>query len=153
VLFIDGDPCEVRSLGLRAAVLWRDRDNAELVIPNQTFFTSTTVTYTGSDTLRRSQVLVSAAYHHDPVEVIDLLEATARSQTRILQSPPAKGLLLRYGDSSIDYALRFWIANPMDNVSICSQVQAGIWRAFRERDIEMPFPQQVQYQVEGPPKS
>ncbi|MCP9930734.1 mechanosensitive ion channel [Cyanobium sp. AMD-g] len=153
VLFIDGDPCEVRSLGLRAAVLWRDRDNAELVIPNQTFFTSTTVTYTGSDTLRRSQVLVSAAYHHDPEEVIALLEATARSQKRILASPAPKGLLLRYGDSSIDYALRFWIANPMDNVSICSEVQAGIWRAFRDRGIEIPFPQQVQYQVEGPPKS
>jgi len=153
VLFIDGDPCEVRSLGLRAAVLWRDRDNAELVIPNQTFFTSTTVTYTGTDTLRRSQVLVSAAYHHDPDEVIALLEATARSQSRILATPAPKGLLLRYGDSSIDYALRFWIANPMDNVSICSEVQAAIWRVFRDRQIEIPFPQQVQYQVDGPPKS
>lgn len=153
VLFIDGDPCEVRNLGLRAAVLWRDRDNAELVIPNQTFFTSTTVTYTGTDTLRRSQVLVSAAYHHDPAEVIALLEATARGQSRILATPAPKGLLLRYGDSAIDYALRFWIANPMDNVSICSDVQAAIWRAFRDRQIEIPFPQQVQYQVEGPPKS
>ncbi|MBD2548644.1 mechanosensitive ion channel [Microcystis elabens FACHB-917] len=153
VLFIDGDPCEVRSLGLRAAVLWRDRDNAELVIPNQTFFTNTTVTYTGTDTLRRSQVLVSAAYHHDPSEVMALLEATARAQSRILATPAPKGLLLRYGDSAIDYALRFWIANPMDNVSICSEVQAAIWRAFRDRQIEIPFPQQVQYRVEGPPKS
>ena len=153
VLFIDGDPCEVRSLGLRAAVLWRDRDNAELVIPNQTFFTNTTVTYTGTDTLRRSQVLVSAAYHHDPDEVITLLEATARGQSRILATPAPKGLLLRYGDSSIDYALRFWIANTMDNVSICSEVQAAIWRAFRDRQIEIPFPQQVQYRVEGPPRS
>ena len=153
VLFLDGDPCEVRSLGLRAAVLWRDRDNAELVIPNQTFFTNTTVTYTGSDTLRRSQVLVSAAYHHDPEKVIALLEATALSQSRVLPTPAPKGLLLRYGDSSIDYALRFWIANPMDNVSICSDVQAGIWQAFRDRNIEIPFPQQVQYRVEGPPKS
>jgi potassium-dependent mechanosensitive channel len=153
VLFIDGDPCEVRSLGLRAAVLWRDRDNAELVIPNQTFFTNTTVTYTGTDTLRRSQVLVSAAYHHDPEEVIALLEATAHGQSRILASPAPKGLLLRYGDSAIDYALRFWIANPMDNVSICSEVQAAVWRAFRDRQIEIPFPQQVQYHVEGPPES
>lgn len=153
VLFIDGDPCEVRSLGLRAAVLWRDRDNAELVIPNQTFFTNTTVTYTGTDTLRRSQVLVSAAYHHNPDDVIALLEATARGQSRVLATPAPKGLLLRYGDSAIDYALRFWIANPMDNVSICSEVQAAIWRAFRDRQIEIPFPQQVQYQVEGPPKS
>ena len=55
ILFIDGDPCEVRELGLRAAVLWRQRDNAELVVPNQEFFTTTTTTYTGSDHLRRGR--------------------------------------------------------------------------------------------------
>lgn len=82
ILFIDGDPCEVRSLGLRAAVLWRDRDNAELVIPNQDFFTTTTVTYTGTDRLRRSQVEVAAAYRHDPAQVIPLLEDVARLSPR-----------------------------------------------------------------------
>jgi small-conductance mechanosensitive channel len=143
VLFIDGDPCEVRSFGLRAAVLWRDRDNAELVIPNQTFFTDTTITYTGSDRLRRSQVLVGAAYRHDPAEVIAVLEATARAHPRILPAPAPRALLLAYGDSSINYALRFWIADPMQNVSICSEVQTAIWQAFRDRNIEIPFPQRV----------
>ncbi|MFO7628419.1 MAG: mechanosensitive ion channel [Prochlorococcaceae cyanobacterium] len=151
VLFVDGDPCEVRRLGLRAAVLWRDRDNAELVIPNQTFFTTTTTTYTGSDRLRRSQVLVGAAYHHDPAAVIALLEATALGCPRVLQQPPPKGLVLHYGASAVEYALRFWIANPMDNVGICSEVQSAIWQAFRQQGIEIPFPQQVQYQVAGAP--
>jgi potassium efflux system protein len=151
VLVIDGDPCEVRSLGLRAAVLWRDRDNAELVIPNQTFFTSTTITYTGSDSLRRAQVLVGAAYRHDPAEVTALLEATARGVARVLPLPAPKALILQYGDSSVDYALRFWIANPMDNGSICSEVRAAVWLAFRDHGIEIPFPHQVQYQVKGAP--
>ncbi len=143
VLFIDGDPCEVRSLGLRAAVLWRNRDNAELVIPNQTFFTNTTTTYTGSDSLRRSQVLVSAAYHQDPEQVMALLEATASGCTRVLAEPAPKGLLLSYGDSSINYAVRFWIANPMDNVGICSEIANAIWHAFKQQGIEIPFPQLV----------
>ncbi len=151
VLFVDGDPCEVRSLGLRAAVLWRDRDNAELVIPNQTFFTTTTTTYTGSDRLRRSQVLVGAAYRHDPALVVTLLERTARGVEGVLASPPPRGLVLSYGDSSIQYALRFWIANPMDNVSICSAVNAAVWQAFRQQGIEIPFPQRVQYSISGPP--
>ncbi|WP_259719981.1 mechanosensitive ion channel family protein [Synechococcus sp. CS-1328] len=148
VLFIDGDPCEVRSLGLRAAVLWRDRDNAELVIPNQTFFTSTTTTYTGSDRMRRSQVSVGAAYRHDPEQVVALLEATARAQTRVLPFPPPKALVLGYGESSINYALRFWIANPMDNVSICSEVNMAVWKAFDAAGIEIPFPQMVVKTIE-----
>ena len=147
VLFIDGDPCEVRSLGLRAAVLWRDRDNAELVIPNQTFFTATTTTYTGSDRLRRSQISVGASYRHDPRQVMALLEATALATPRVLAQPAPKALLLGYGDSAVEYALRFWIANPMDNVSICSDVNAAVWHTFTEQGIEIPYPQQVVHEA------
>ena len=152
VLMLDGDPCEVRRLGLRATLLWRDRDNAELLIPNQTFFTEAATTYTASDRMRRSQVSVGAAYHHDPGQVIALLEATALEVPRVLPQPAPKALLLSYGDSAINYALRFWIANPMDNVGICSEVNQAIWSAFQREGIEIPFPQQVQYVQPWPPE-
>ena len=152
VLMLDGDPCEVRRLGLRATLLWRSRDNAELLIPNQTFFTEAATTYTASDRMRRSQVSVGAAYHHDPVEVIALLEATALDVPRVLPQPAPKALLLSYGDSAINYALRFWISNPMDNVTICSEVNQAIWRAFKLQGIEIPFPQQVEYSMVWPPE-
>lgn len=152
VLMLDGDPCEVRSLGLRATLLWRDRDNAELLIPNQTFFTEAATTYTASDRMRRSQVNIGAAYHHDPAEVISLLEATALEVARVLPQPAPKALLLNYADSAINYGLRFWIANPMDNVGICSEVNQAIWQAFRRGGIEIPFPQHVEYSMQWPPE-
>ena len=99
--------------------------------------------------MRRSQVNVGAAYHHDPVIVIALLEATALQVPRVLQEPAPKALLLSYGDFAINYALRFWIANPMENSGICSEVRRAIWHAFQAHEIEIPFPQQVQYQLEG----
>jgi small-conductance mechanosensitive channel len=152
VLMLDGDPCEVRSLGLRATLLWRDRDNAELLIPNQTFFTEAATTYTASDRMRRSQVSIGAAYHHNPAEVIALLEATALEVARVLTQPAPKALLLNYGDSAINYGLRFWIANPMENVGICSEVNQAIWQAFRNNSIEIPFPQHVEYSMQWPPE-
>jgi len=153
VLMIDGDPCEVRRLGLRATLLWRDRDNAELLIPNQTFFTEATTTYTASDRMRRSQVSVGAAYHHDPATVITLLEATALQVPRVLPAPAPKALLQSYGDSAINYTLSFWITNPMDNGAICSEVNQAIWTAFQQHAIEIPFPQQVQYDLPWPPQA
>jgi potassium efflux system protein len=147
VLFIDGDPCEVRSLGLRAAVLWRDRDNAELVIPNQTFFTATTTTYTGSDRLRRSEMQIGVAYRHDPVKVIALLEEVARATAGVLGEPGPRAFLLGYGDSAINYSLRYWIDNPLGNVSIKSAVSQAVWHAFAAQGIEIPFPQRVVHQV------
>ena len=152
VLMLDGDPCEVRRLGLRATLLWRDRDNAELLVPNQTFFTEAATTFTASDRMRRSQVNVGAAYHHDPSEVIALLETTALSVSRVLPHPAPKALLMNYGDSAINYALRFWIANPLDNSSISSEVYQAIWHAFKTKDIEIPFPQQVEYSMVWPPE-
>jgi len=152
VLLLDGDPCEVRRLGLRATLLWRDRDNAELLVPNQTFFTEATTTFTASDRMRRSQVSVGAAYHHNPSDVIALLENTALSVSRVLPHPAPKALLVNYGDSAINYALRFWIANPLDNSSISSEVSQAIWHAFKQQDIEIPFPQQVEYSMVWPPE-
>ena len=150
ILLFQGDPVEVRRLGLRAATLWRNRDNVELVVPNQIFFTDTTTTYTGTDSTRRSEVLVGAAYRHDPDQVIALLEQVANANPRVLAQPAPKALLVEYGESSINYAVRFWIANPMSNSDVCSELRRAIWHSFREQAIEMPFPQRVLSQAGEP---
>jgi potassium efflux system protein len=144
VLIVDGEACQVRRLGPRAATLWRDRDNAELLIPNQTFFTSSTVTYTHTDSLRRCQVAVGAAYHHPPSVVIGLLERSCAGVAGVLPDPAPRAFLLNYGDSAVEYVARFWIASALDNVSISSRVQEAIWQTFREEAIEIPYPHQVQ---------
>ena len=73
ILMINGDPCTVRKLGLRVTQLRRGRDGAELLIPNQNFFTQEAASYTATETSRRDSVEVGAAYDHDPDRVIELL--------------------------------------------------------------------------------
>lgn len=147
VLLFDGDHCEVRKLGLRAALLWRDRDNTELLIPNQLFFSATTTTFTGSDGMRRCQVEVSAAYRHRPREVMHLLVQTTATVPEVLAQPAPLGLILHYGESGVDYAVRFWIANPMQATVVSSAVREAIWEAFAAEGIEIPFPQRVLHQA------
>lgn len=143
VLMVDNDPCEVRKLGLRATLLWRDRDNAELLIPNQMFFTAQATSYTATDRLRRSEIRIGAAYRHDPRQVLQLLEETALNVPRVLKNPAPRALQVKYGDSAIEYSLRYWIADPMSNIGIVSEVNQAIWTAFKREGIEIPFPQQV----------
>jgi small-conductance mechanosensitive channel len=148
------DPCEVLELGMRATTLWRDRDNVELVVPNQTFFTQSMITYSGlRDRRRRGQVLIGAAYHHPPETVIALLEATAITIPRVLHQPAPKGLLLRYDDSAITYAIRYWIENPMDGVGVASEVGIAVWNTFQLEGIEIPFPQRVLHNSPTHPES
>ena len=143
ILMVDGDPCEVRKLGLRATLLWRDRDNAELLIPNQMFFTAQATSYTATDRMRRSEIRIGAAYRHDPQLVLKLLEQTALSVPRVLNHPAPRALQVHYGDSAIEYSLRYWISDPMNNIGIVSEVNQAIWTAFEREGIEIPFPQQV----------
>ena len=138
------DPCEVLELGMRATTLWRDRDNVELVVPNQLFFTQQMVTYSGvRDRYRRGQVLIGAAYRHPPEQVIAILEAVAATVPRVLAKPAPKGLLLRYDDSAITYAIRYWIEDPMNGISVASAVGIAVWNAFSREGIEIPYPQRV----------
>lgn len=94
VLIIDDQPCEVRKLGLRAATLWRSGDNSELVIPNQTFSTTTTfttftfTTFTRSDRNRRCSLAVQIADRHPPQQILQLLEEIAQADIKIITTPP-----------------------------------------------------------------
>ena len=150
ILMVEGDPCEVRKLGLRATLLWRDRDNAELLIPNQMFFTAQATSYTATDRMRRSEIRIGAAYRHDPQLVLNLLEQTALSVPRVLNNPAPRALQVHYGDSAIEYSLRYWISDPMSNIGIVSEVNQAIWSAFKREGIEIPFPQRVNTVRETP---
>jgi len=151
VLVYEGDPCEVRRLGLRAATLWRDSDNAELLVPNQNFFTATTITYSGTDSLRRSNVIFSAHYRHEPEEVVRLILQAVASVPRALKEPKAVARICNYGESSIDYMVLYWIDSPMDNGSIAGEVRRAVWHLFRENGIEFPYPQRVVHPAQALP--
>ena len=143
VIYIDQDPCRVNRLGPRAARLWRERDNADLVVPNLQFFSDTTTTYTSTDRLRRAEVQVRAALNHKPSEVIALLEQIPTKIDGVLTSRPPSALLIDYEPAAILYSLRFMINDPMRNIGITSSVRQAIWECFEEHGIEIPFQKTV----------
>jgi small-conductance mechanosensitive channel len=47
-----------------------------------------------------------------------------------------------FGDSSVDYILRFWISDPSAGLTnIRGNVYLALWDAFKANDISIPFPQ------------
>ena len=151
ILMINGDPCTVRKLGLRATQLRRGRDGAELLIPNQNFFTQEAESYTAEETSRRDVVMVGAAYHHQPSQVIAVLEEVARQHQKVLQYPPPQAFTVDFADSSINYKLLFWVRNPLEAFAVGSDLRQAIWTAFDKNGIGIPFPQRQVYAMEWPP--
>lgn len=152
VLMIDNEPCLVKHLGFRAVSLRRQRDDAELLIPNQILFQEKAESFTAGVNDRRETIEIGAAYHHDPQHIVGLLEGIAQSHPRVLKQPIPEAFTINFADSSINYKLKFSVRNPLEALTVGSELRQQIWTAFEENNISIPFPQRQIYPMEWPPK-
>ena len=82
------------------------------------------------------------AYGSDLHAVRDLAVEVAGRTHRVLASPKPVCHVTGFGDSAVNMLLRFWIEDPADGVTnIKGAVLLGLWDAFNERQIEIPYPQ------------
>ena len=153
ILMIDNEPCRVKHLGLRATFLSRQRDDAELIVPNQFLFQTKAESFTVGENDRRETIVIGAAYHHEPQHIIHLLEAIAQSHKRVLSKPGPEAFTVDFADSCITYKLKFSVRNPLEVLKVGSELRQQIWTAFEENDITIPFPQRQVYPMEWPPKN
>jgi small-conductance mechanosensitive channel len=138
VLIHDGEACEVRRLGPRATTLWRSSDNAELVVPNQTFFTTSTTTYTRTDRLRRCSINVAVGRRWEPEQIVALLEQIAASLQEVLAEPPPQAHLEEFGQDTYRYNLTVAVGDPLRAAAVNAALRLAICRGFADRGVEPP---------------
>ncbi len=138
VLIHDGEACEVRRLGPRATTLWRGSDNAELVVPNQTFFTTSTTTYTHSDRLRRLTINLGVPRRWPPDQIVAVLEAIAASLAEVLADPPPQARLQEFGPDTYLYSLTVAVNDPLRAGAVSAALRLAICRSFADRGVDPP---------------
>ena len=138
VLMHEGEACEVRRLGPRATTLWRGSDNAEVVVPNQSFFTTATTTYTRSDRMRRCSLQLQVAQSWNPEQIVALLEGLAADHPAVLTAPAPKARLVEFGSEHYGYTLGFSIADPLGAGSVTADLRMAICRRFGELEMDPP---------------
>ena len=141
IINVEGKMSRVTKLGIRATTVRIVQDNSEEIIPNQTFFMQNVSTWTGSDRLIRRALIVGASYNCSPAKVIEILLQVAHQHPRVLEYPIPLAFAVGFGDSSIDFELRFWLNDPLIGISVTSELVCEIWQAFADNDIEIPYPQ------------
>ena len=118
------------------------RDGREYLIPNEDFITTQVINWSFSDKYVRLDVPFGVAYDSDPHEVIEVAIAAAASVDRVesrYRSPVC--WITEFGDSSINFLLRFWIDDPQQGLTnIRGTVMLALWDAFKENGISIPFP-------------
>lgn len=117
------------------------RDGREYLIPNEDLITNQVINWSHSDPRVRLEVPFGVSYEADPLTVRKLAIEAAGKPKRVLGVPSPVCHLLAYGDSSVDYVLRFWIADPSGGVvNIRSEVLISLWYALKENGISIPYP-------------
>ncbi len=129
----------VRKINVRATVV-QTYDNASLIIPNSDLISSQVTNWSFKDKRLRRNVEVGVAYGSDVELVRDSLMAVAEKTPRILKLPKPDVVFKDFGDSALIFVLRFWTRVEYF-YSVETDVRYGITRLFREKNIEIAFPQ------------
>ncbi|MGH1355440.1 MAG: mechanosensitive ion channel family protein [Thalassovita sp.] len=131
----------INSLGARYVSVVT-RDGKEFLIPNEDLITGQVVNWSHSNEYVRLDIFFGTAYHDDPHKVRKIAIEAASSVDRVLSFKPPVCHIVNFGDSSVDYILRFWIRDPTGGLTnIRGNVYLALWDAFQAHEISIPFPQ------------
>lgn len=131
----------INSLGARYVSVVT-RDGKEYLIPNEDLITGQVVNWSHSNDFVRLDIYFGTAYHDNPHDVRKIAIDAAKSVNRVLASRPPVCHIVGFGDSSVDYILRFWIMDPTGGLTnIRGNVYLALWDTFKEHGISIPFPQ------------
>ncbi|MDN5785489.1 mechanosensitive ion channel family protein [Pseudorhodobacter sp.] len=131
----------IESLGARYVSVVT-RDGKEYLIPNEDLITGQVVNWSHSHDFVRLDLFFGTAYGDDPHQVRELAIEAALSANRVLKDRAPVCHIVGFGDSSVDYILRFWISDPTAGLTnIRGNVYLALWDTFKAHGISIPFPQ------------
>jgi len=118
-------------------------DGVETVIPNSMFLENKVTNWTHTNSRLRRIVRVGVAYGSPVTQVRDILAGCGNEHGLILKDPPPEALFENFGDSTLIFALYFWInygpeVNPL---LVASDLRFMIDKRFAEANIVLAFPQ------------
>ncbi len=140
VIELTGMVGTVRRIGARSSTIVTAQ-GAEVIVPNSNLVSTQVINWTLSSQQRRVEIAVGVAYGTDPQLVIRLLVAEAAAHESVLTNPGPVAFFIGFGDSALNFELRFWSESQDAWFQLKSDVTVAIARALAEAGIEIPFPQ------------
>ena len=132
----------VEEINFRTVVL-RNFDGETVILPSSMVTNDIVVNHTEHG-VRRTVLAVGVAYGTDLQRAQALVLEAVGSVSGVQDTPPPQAWVTAFGDSSIDFDVRYWHEPPIATVfRLRSEVAMAIKAAFDAEGIEIPFPQRV----------
>ncbi len=130
----------VKRIGGRSSTILTFQ-GAEVIVPNSNLLSNQVINWTLSSPWRRVDIPVGVAYGSDPKEIIKLLVSVAEKNSGVMHEPEPMAFFLGFGESALNFELRFWSARQDTWFQLKSDVAIAVAQALQENGIEIPFPQ------------
>lgn len=141
----------VTRIKIRATTLG-DLDNREILIPNENLISQEVTNWTLSNSTTRVIVHVGIAYGSDTDRAREVMLDVIRNNQKILETPPPQVFFLGFGDSSLDFQVRFFLRTFEDRFPVSHQVHTEVNKALAREGFEIPFPQRdLNFRTDGIP--
>ncbi|MHC1764505.1 MAG: mechanosensitive ion channel domain-containing protein [Verrucomicrobiia bacterium] len=141
VLDVGGQQGIVSSIGLRASVLqlW---DGTETLIPNSSLLENNVSNWTYSNRRVRFSVHVGVSFSSDLRRVTQVLADVVERHGLVEKDPKPIVLLTAFGDSTLNFEVRFWVdVTKVNSAQVSSDLRLMIARVFAENGIVIDYPQ------------
>lgn len=129
----------VKRISVRATEIETFRQQA-IVVPNSDLINAPVGNWTLKNRIQRQEIKVSVSYDADPEKVIAMLLDIVSEVPEVLRNPGPHVDFLAFGGSSLDFELRFHLADMSDGIRIRNGVRIEILKRFRAEGVEIPFP-------------
>jgi small-conductance mechanosensitive channel/CRP-like cAMP-binding protein len=118
----------------------RTRVNELITLPNALMSKEAVVNYSRPDPRHGDTLSFEAAYEAPPNVVKEAVMALLASDPNVLRAPEPEVRLVEYGDSSIKYAIRYWITDFAGLERIRDHIMTRLWYALRRANVRIPYP-------------
>jgi len=117
------------------------RDGREFLVPNEDFITQKVTNWSYSSDDIQVEFKFGVSYDSDPHQVRTLAVSACEGVPRVLQTPAPVCHLIGFGESSLDFCLRFWISDPANGMTnVRGLVMLNLWDVLKREDIDIPYP-------------
>jgi CRP-like cAMP-binding protein len=136
---------QVQEITWRATKL-RTKAGQFLIVPNSVISKEPVLNHSEPTIPTRIEVEIGASYSVPPNDVKRAIYEAMANSPLVMKAPEPQVIIKNFGGSAIDYAAQFWIEDYAVDRTARDQVRTNLWYTFRRRNIEIPFPIQVQYE-------
>ncbi len=134
----------VKKISIRSTEI-ESFDRADIIVPNSLLISDNLTNWVHKNRNGRLRIPIGVAYGSDTEKVKQILLDITREHREVIIGHPAmhdpKVLFLAFGDSSLNFELRFYVRDITNRLDILSAFNYAIDKAFRKNNIEIPFPQ------------